>query len=259
MAAPQAREAVVAEPLTDPRPNPLPDPLPDSSPDSALLSIIIPVLNEADCLDKSLTRLFEDPWIARNGEVIICDGGSRDDSLAIAHRYPCRIVHSAAGRALQMNKGAEIAQGHQLLFLHADSALPANLGEQFPAAASWGYFHLRLDDKAVVYRIIESAINLRSRMTRIAGGDQGLFFTQNFFYKLGAFPAIPLMEDVAICNSARRQAKPLMIISPIQSSSRRWQRNGVLKTILLMWSLRLAYWLGVDPDRLHRIYYPQRG
>jgi rSAM/selenodomain-associated transferase 2 len=255
MAAPQARAAVVAEPLTDAKPETLPDPLPDST----LLSIIIPVLNEAECLDKSLTRLFEDPWIAGNGEVIICDGGSRDDSLAIAHRYPCRIVHSAAGRALQMNQGAKIAQGHQLLFLHADSVLPTNLDEQFPAAASWGYFHLRLDNKAVVYRIIESAINLRSRMTHVAGGDQGLFFTRDFFYQLGTFPVIPLMEDVAICKLARRQAKPLMITSPIQSSSRRWQDNGVLKTILLMWSLRLAYWLGVDPDRLHRIYYPQQG
>ena len=259
MAAPQVRAAVVAEPLTEAGPDPLPQLLPVPSAEPALLSIIIPVLNEAECLDESLTRLFEDPWIAGNCEVIICDGGSRDDSLAIAHRYPCRIVHSAAGRALQMNKGAEIAQGLQLLFLHADSVLPANLGEQFPAEAAWGYFHLRLDDKADVYRIIESAINLRSRATRIAGGDQGLFFTRDFFYKLGSFPLIPLMEDVAICKSARRQAKPLMITSPIQSSSRRWQNNGVLKTILLMWSLRLAYWLGVDPGRLHRIYYPQRG
>ena len=249
----------MAEPLTDAKPETLPGPLPDPLPDSPLLSIIIPLLNEAQCLDKSLTRLFEDPWIARNGEVIICDGGSLDDSLEIAHRYPCRIVHSTAGRALQMNKGAEIAEGHQLLFLHADSVLPAILGEQFPAAAPWGYFHLRLDDKAVIYRIIESAINLRSRMTRVAGGDQGLFFTRDFFYKLGAFPAIPLMEDVAICKLGRRQAKPLMITSPIQSSSRRWQNNGILKTILLMWSLRLAYWLGVDPDRLYRIYYPRQG
>jgi rSAM/selenodomain-associated transferase 2 len=255
MAAPQARAAVVAEPLTDAKPETLPDLLPEP----VLLSIIIPVLNEADCLDKSLTRLFEDPWIAGNAEVIICDGGSRDDSLAIAHRYPCRIVHSAAGRALQMNQGAKIARSHQLLFLHADSVLPTNLDEQFPAAAPWGYFHLRLDNKAAVYRIIESAINLRSWMTQVAGGDQGLFFTRDFFYQLGTFPAIPLMEDVAICKLARRQAKPLMITSPIQSSSRRWQNNGVLKTILLMWSLRLAYWLGVDPDRLHRIYYPQQG
>jgi len=245
----------VAEPLTDARPDALPDPLPDSVP----LSIIIPVLNEADCLDKSLARLFEHHWIARSCQVIICDGGSRDDSLKIAHRYPCRIVQSPAGRALQMNQGAAIAQGHQLLFLHADSVLPDKLDELFSAAAPWGYFHLRLDDKAAVYRIIESAINLRSRMTRVAGGDQGLFFTRDFFYQLGGFPAIPLMEDVAICKLARRQAKPLMITSPIESSSRRWQNNGVLKTILLMWSLRLAYWLGVDPERLHRIYYPQRG
>jgi rSAM/selenodomain-associated transferase 2 len=255
MAVLPARAAVAAEPLTDSGP----EALPEAFPDAVQLSIIIPVLNEADCLDQCLTRLFENTWVASNCEIIICDGGSRDESLAIAGGFPCRIVHSAAGRALQMNKGAEIARGNQLLFLHADSVLPTTLSQHFPATASWGYFRLCLDGSAAVYRIIEFAINLRSRLSRVAGGDQGLFFAREFFFKLGSFPPIPLMEDVAICKSARRLAKPVMITSTIQSSSRRWQNNGVVKTILLMWSLRLAYWLGVDPARLHRIYYPQRG
>ena len=227
--------------------------------DTTKISIIIPVLNEADCLDQSLARLYDHPWVANNCEVIVCDGGSLDHSMEIARRYSCRIVHSIAGRAQQMNKAAAIAQGNQLLFLHADSVLPADLDQQFPTRARWGYFRLCLDSKAGVYRMIESAINLRSRLTRIAGGDQGLFFERKFFAELGEFPAIPLMEDVAICKLARRRAPPAIVTSPMSSSARRWQNNGVLKTILLMWSLRMAYWLGVDPARLQRIYYPQRG
>ena len=232
---------------------------PGTSADAVKLSIIIPVLNEADYLEQSLVRLFSLDWVADDCEVIICDGGSQDDSLEIAHRYSCRIVHSASGRAMQMNQGAAVAQGRHLLFLHADSVLPTDLDRLFPGNARWGHFRLRLDNEALVYRIIEFAINLRSRITRVAGGDQGLFFARDFFQNLGAFPSIPLMEDVAICKLARREAKPEIIAAAMHSSPRRWQNNGVLKTILLMWSLRLAYFCGVDPARLHRIYYPQRG
>ena len=227
--------------------------------DTTQISIIIPVLNEADSLDQSLARLKEHAWVTNNCEVIICDGGSLDGSVEIALRHTCRIVHSAAGRAEQMNKGAAVAQGHHLLFLHADSVLPADLDQQFPAQARWGFFRLHLDSKARVYRMIENAVNIRSRLTRIAGGDQGLFFKRELFDELGEFPNIPLMEDVAICKLARQKAPPAVIASSISSSPRRWQKNGVLKTILLMWSLRLAYWLGVDPARLQRIYYPKRG
>ncbi len=228
-------------------------------PEQPQLSIIIPVLNEADCLDQSLARLFALPWVASDCEVIVCDGGSRDDSLAIAAGYRCRILQSDAGRAMQMNRGAEAALGRQLLFLHADSALPTDLNEKFPFAASWGFFRVRVNDDNPVFRMIESAINLRSRFTRVAGGDQGLFFERRFFESLGAFPGIPLMEDIAICKAARRLTQPTIIDSPISSSSRRWHNNGVFKTIVMMWSLRLAYWIGVNPSRLHRIYYPQGG
>ena len=243
MDAPRDRAAVAAEPL----------------PEVPRLSIIVPVLNEADGLDQCLSGLFAQPWVRRHCEVIISDGGSRDDSLAIAARYPCRIETGASGRALQMNRGAAAARGRLLLFLHADSALPDDFGERLESGAEWGFFRLRLHHAAAIYRIIESAINLRSRITRVAGGDQGLFFRREFFHSLGGFPMIPLMEDVAICKKARKLAQPGIIESRIVTSSRRWQENGVVKTILLMWSLRLAYWLGVSPDRLHRIYYPQRG
>jgi rSAM/selenodomain-associated transferase 2 len=237
----------------------LANPSPEKSADAVKLSIIIPVLNEADHLDEALARLFSFRWVVEDCEVIICDGGSQDNSLEIARRYSCRIEHSATGRAIQMNQGAAVARGRHLLFLHADSILPAELDRLLPGDARWGHFRLRLDNDAFIYRVIEFAINLRSRVTRVAGGDQGLYFARDFFQSLGRFPSIPLMEDVAICKMARRQAKPEIIASPMHSSSRRWQNNGVLKTILLMWSLRLAYCCGVDPIHLQRIYYPQRG
>lgn len=243
MAAPRVRAAVAAEPL----------------PDNPQLSIVVPVLNEADCLEQNLARLFAQPFVVANCEVIVCDGGSEDGSLQIAGRYPCRVEHSAAGRALQMNRGASVARARQLLFLHADTELPSNLGKELQADAHWGFFRLRLNHDAAVYRIIESAINLRSRITSVAGGDQSLYFSRDLFRQLGAYPEIPLMEDIAICKAARRLARPRIIESAVRSSSRRWQNNGVVKTILLMWTLRLAYWFGISPARLHRIYYPQKG
>ena len=228
-------------------------------PDNPRLSIIIPVLNEADCLDGCLARLFAECPAEDGFEVIVCDGGSVDGSPQIASRYPCRVEHSEAGRALQMNRGASVARGRQLLFLHADSILPANAFEQIRGEARWGFFRLRLDGEAKAYRVIETAINLRSRLTSVAGGDQALYFERDFFQSLGAYPAIPLMEDIAICKAARRRAEPGIVDSALTTSSRRWQSNGLVRTVLLMWSLRLAYWLGVSPGRLHRIYYPQRG
>ena len=227
-------------------------------PDKPRFSIIIPVLNEAACLDRTLTDLFSMPCVMRYGEVIVCDGGSDDGSPEIAAGHPCRLVHSAAGRAAQMNTGSRSAHGDILLFLHADSRLPDNFGDSIPATAAWGFFRLRLDGSAAAFRLIEYAINLRTRLSRVAGGDQGIFFSRPLFDKLGGFPQIPLMEDIAICKQARRYAAPVVIRSSISSSSRRWQRNGIVRTIVLMWMLRLAYWLGVDPERLHRIYYPRR-
>ncbi|MGD8838384.1 MAG: TIGR04283 family arsenosugar biosynthesis glycosyltransferase [Gammaproteobacteria bacterium] len=225
--------------------------------DRPLLSIVIPVLNEAGCLAGTLENLFSDPWLRDHAEVLISDGGSSDGSLEIAARYPCEIVRGAPGRALQMNAAGERARGERLLFLHADSRLPADIGELAETRARWGFFRLRLSGKGLALRVIEFAVNLRSATTRVAGGDQGLFFERRFFASLGGFPRIPLMEDVAICKQARRRAASLIVRSPITTSSRRWRQHGVVRTVLLMWWLRFAFWLGADPDRLHRIYYPR--
>jgi rSAM/selenodomain-associated transferase 2 len=225
-------------------------------PDRPQLSIIIPVLNEADCLDQSLANLFALQWVTDHAEVIIGDGGSEDGSLDIANRYPCRIVHSNAGRATQMNAASKSAQGEFLLFLHADSTLSEGFNRFIEADAKWGFHRLRLSNDAFVYRAIEAGINLRTRVSHVGGGDQGLYFNRHFFESLGAYPQIPLMEDIAICKTARRLARPFVSATTITSAARRWQDQGVVKTVLLMWALRLAYWLGVDPRRLHKIYYP---
>ena len=224
--------------------------------DSVDLSIIVPVLDEARTLDSLLADLFARPWVRARAEVIVADGGSLDDTRVLASAYPCRIVHSEPGRARQMNAGRRLACGKRLLFLHADSRLPEAFAGDFPADAAWGFFQLRLADDAPVYRLIERAINWRTRLTRVAGGDQGLYFDAGFFDALGGFPPLPLMEDIAISKLARRRAAPRIVAAPISSSSRRWRRDGVVRTVLLMWTLRLGYWLGVDPRRLQRIYYP---
>lgn len=217
------------------------------------------MLNEAECLERTLEDLFANRWLREHGEVLVSDGGSSDGSMEIAANYPLEIVRGERGRALQMNAASHRARGDRLLFLHADSRLPANIGEAMETQAEWGFFRLRLSGRNRALRFIESAVNLRSALTGVAGGDQGLFFRRGFFDSLGGFPRIPLMEDIAICKQARRLAAPLVVPSPITTSSRRWQRRGIVRTVLLMWWLRFAFWLGADPRRLHRIYYPQRG
>ncbi len=242
MAAPPVRAVVVAEPLADPR----------------LLSIVIPVLNDAQLLEQSLSQLFSQPQAQTKFEVIVCDGGSSDATLAIAEQFPCQLIHSDPGRAIQMNRGSEVANGEWLLFLHADSRLPDGFENELQDAKEWGFFHLRLSGNHFFFAIIAKAINLRSSITRVAGGDQALFFRNTFFQSIQGFPKIPLMEDIAICKTARRLSRPHVIRQCLTSSSRRWQENGIFKTIVLMWSLRLAYWLGINPSRLHKVYYPQR-
>jgi rSAM/selenodomain-associated transferase 2 len=250
MAVPLDRVAVVA--------GLLPDSSDIDSDISPKVSIIIPTLNESELLDASLTRLFSIPAVRQHCEVIICDGGSQDDSVKIALTHNCRLVHSPSGRALQMNCGGKTARGNTLLFLHADSQLPENFHREIDSGTEWGFFRLRLSGQAFIYRVIETCINLRTQYSKVAGGDQGLYFQRDFFQTIGGFPQIPLMEDIAISKQARRLHAPKIVKQPLITSSRRWQEKGVLRTLLLMWSLRLAFWLGVNPRHLHRIYY-QRG
>lgn len=221
------------------------------------LSIIIPVLNEARSLQAHLPLL----QAAREAghEVILVDGGSTDEGPALAAPLVDKLVRSPAGRALQMNAGAAQASGDLLLFLHVDTRLPegaiALLQQAFvQPAVQWGRFDVRLSGAHRAFRLIETMINLRSRVSGVATGDQALFLRAGLFHAIGGFPAIPLMEDVAITKTLRRLSRPLCLRERVTTSSRRWEQHGIVRTVLLMWWLRLLYVCGMSPARLRDMY-----
>lgn len=216
------------------------------------LSVIIPVLNEAaviTCCLEPLQHLRE-----RGHEIILADGGSEDATVEYASALVDRIVESERGRAVQMNSGAGQSTGELLLFLHADTRLPENVDqlllEAVQSAKTWGRFDVRLSGKQALLRVIEWFINLRSRLTGIATGDQAMFVTRELFDRINGFPQIALMEDVAISKELRRWGKPVCLRQRVITSSRRWEQNGIIRTIFKMWGLRLRYALGADPDKL---------
>jgi len=219
-------------------------------------SIIIPVLDEAARLDHALDELTGQIERFSDCEIIVCDGGSRDGTRRIARRHPVQLIEAPRGRANQMNAGAGQALGEWLLFLHADTRLPADWRQAIDnAGRDWGRFSVRLSGRRWPFRVIEWMMNRRSCLTGIATGDQALFFRRDLFRRIGGYPGIPLMEDIAISKAAKALSPPACLPQRVITSSRRWEKNGILGTILLMWGLRLAYWLGVDPGRLHRFYY----
>lgn len=222
------------------------------------VSIIIPVYNESSRLGYTLDRLFQVLPDKPAIEVIVCDGGSTDNTIEIAQQFPCRVISSKSGRAVQMNTARREAKGDLLLFLHADSQLPVQWYDELIRMNHWGFFPIRLDGAHWLLRIIETAINLRSRISQVATGDQCLCFGKSFFDSLPGYPDILIMEDIAISKLARRLSRPFIATRPVLTSSRRWDKNGIIKTVLLMWGLRFGYWVGISPERLHRIYYPHR-
>jgi len=222
-----------------------------------LISIIIPVLNEEPVLVESLPRL--QAWRQRGCEIIVVDGGSRDHSAEVARAFADRVVLAPQGRAKQMNTGARVAKGEILWFLHADSRPPAGADGLIRQALAepgvlWGRFDVRLSGDHPLLRLVETLMNSRSRLTAIATGDQGIFVRRVSFEQAGGYPDIPLMEDIALSRVLKRASRPACLRQRLTTSSRRWERNGVLRTIVLMWSLRLAYFLGASPARLARIY-----
>jgi rSAM/selenodomain-associated transferase 2 len=222
-----------------------------------MLSIIIPCLNEAECIADTLAALG--PARRRGAEVIVVDGGSDDGTADRAAPMADAVFSAARGRASQMNAGARRARGEILLFLHADSRPPEAVDGLVidglkRASRSWGRFDVSIDGAHPLLRAVERLMNLRSRLTGIATGDQGIFVTRTLFTAAGGFPDIPLMEDVELSKRLKRFGPPLCLRHRIVTSGRRWEKRGVLRTILLMWRLRLAYWLGADPRRLAMRY-----
>jgi rSAM/selenodomain-associated transferase 2 len=221
------------------------------------LSIIIPTLDEAPIIAGTLQSLA---GLRRSGhEIIVADGGSDDATVALARSLADRIVCSPAGRAEQMNAGARAAAGDVLLFLHADSRLPPQadcliLRGLASSDCAWGRFDVRIEGSHRLLRLVESMMNLRSRLTRICTGDQSIFVRRDAFVAVGGYPRQALMEDIAISALLRRVSAPLCLRERCLTSARRWESGGVLRTIALMWWLRMQYACGVAPTRLARAY-----
>lgn len=221
------------------------------------LSIIIPVLNEAQALPGLFEHLLP---LARHGcEIIMVDGGSVDATPTLVACAGFRLIQATRGRASQMNAGAAIASGDALLFLHADTRLPDGACGLVPRALAnpdkcWGRFDVCISGHSFMLRVVACLINLRSRLTAIATGDQALFMTRAAFDLVGGFPDQPLMEDVELCTRLRRLSRPVCITRRAVTSGRRWERHGVWRTIVLMWRLRWDYWRGVPAQLLARRY-----
>ena len=220
------------------------------------LSIIIPALNEAGGIETMLTQL--QALRAQGHEVILVDGGSVDATVALATPLADCTLSATRGRAAQMNAGAAVARAEVLWFLHADTQITMHSAHciirALRAGEGWGRFDIRLSGTQPLLRVVESLINWRSRLSGIATGDQGLFVSRALFEQVGGFPDLPLMEDVELSKRLKRIAPPHCLREVVQTSSRRWEQRGVMRTILLMWSLRLAHYFGVPAERLASHY-----
>jgi len=226
---------------------------------SCRLSIIVPCLNEAQQIEASLLSL--QTLRQRGHEIIVCDGGSTDNSQQLASPLCDIFLQADKGRALQMNAGAVQASGDVLCFLHADTHSPHNLDKHIFRALQqnqsvWGRFNVHLSGQQPAFRLIERLINLRSCISGVASGDQGIFVYRSVFNRLGGYKAIALMEDIELSKRLRKISKPACIRhATLITSSRRWEQHGILRTVLLMWKLRLKFFLGSNPQQLASEYH----
>lgn len=220
------------------------------------LSIIIPVLNEASGIVQVLERQQE--FRRQGAEVIVVDGGSNDGTAELARSLADCVTTSLRGRGLQMNTGAARAAGDVLLFLHADTLLPpsalALIREAIDNGASWGRFDVHIEGSISGLGLVAFMMNWRSRLTGIATGDQAIFVTRVAFQRHGGFPAIPLMEDIVFSGWMSEESRPASLKAKVTTSGRRWEKHGLIRTILTMWWLRLRFFLGASPTALAREY-----
>ncbi len=240
-----------------PTPNPSPQGGGEQTTRVTQLSIIIPVLDEAPGITEALTALA--PLRARGAEVIVVDGGSSDATIEIARPLADRVIAAPRGRAAQMNAGAAAARGDVLMFLHADTRLPLDADRLVydglrTSGRAWGRFDVAIEGAHFLLPVIAAFMNMRSRLSGIATGDQALFVRREIFTAVGGFPEIALMEDLALSKRLKRVSQPLNLRARVATSGRRWEKNGVIRTVMLMWRLRLAYFLGTDPAELARRY-----
>lgn len=220
------------------------------------LSIIVPMLDEAAGLPRFLDELRE--ILGAGEEVLFVDGGSSDASVALVRAAGFTVCETPRGRALQMNAGAAQASAQALLFLHADTRLPLGFASAVQGAlaqgACWGRFDIDLVGRSPLLGVVAAFMNLRSRLTGIATGDQAIFVRRETFAALGGYPEQPLMEDVELSRRLRRLSAPACLRLKVASSGRRWDERGAWRTICLMWRLRWSYWRGVSAEELARRY-----
>jgi rSAM/selenodomain-associated transferase 2 len=218
-------------------------------------SIIIPTLNEEQTIQSCLLALQS---LRNECEIIIVDGDSIDNTRILASSLADKVITSSKGRAKQMNNGARHAMGNVLIFLHADTCLPENalqlIQQQLSNSGKWGRFDIQLSGRHFMLKVIAQMMNWRSKLTGIATGDQAIFITRPAFEKAGQYPEINLMEDIALCKALRKISPPICLKDKVISSGRRWEHNGIYRTILLMWILRLRYFFGTDPQTLAFLY-----
>ena len=223
------------------------------------ISVIIPTLNEAATIGETLRRLRS----SGSCEVIVVDGGSDDGTPELARPQADLVLSAGRGRATQMNVGARAASGQVLLFLHADTVLPPD----FPALLEnalrnprvvGGRFDVRLDAEGWLFRLVETLMNLRSRLSRIATGDQAIFVRSRTFLELGGYREAELMEDLELSYRLKRRGELACLHERVVTSARRWQRDGIVRTIVLMWLLRFLYFIGVSPRYLKTFYADTR-
>jgi rSAM/selenodomain-associated transferase 2 len=222
-----------------------------------MLSIIVPVLDEEAGIVATLRALSA--LRARGAEVIVADGASHDRTVALAGPLCDRLIVAARGRASQMNAGASAARGEILLFLHADTRLPEDADRLIMdglerSGRTWGRFDVSIDGHHPLFPVIGAMMNLRSRLTGIATGDQAIFVATAAFAAIGGYPDLPLMEDIVLSRRLKRLSRPLCVSARALTSGRRWEQYGVMRTILTMWRLRLAFFFGVAPSRLAARY-----
>ena len=223
------------------------------------VSVIIPTLNEAGGIVQTLSRVRQ----AGECEVVVVDGGSTDGTPELARLLADIVLPAARGRARQMNAGVHAATGEILLFLHADTALPQGFSALVTQALCdprvvGGRFDVRLDAPGWPFRMVETMMNLRSRLTRISTGDQAIFVRRETFLAVGGYPEVDLMEDLELSRNLKRVGQIACLRARVTTSARRWQRDGVAKTIVLMWTLRLCHFFGVPPQRLKAFYADTR-
>lgn len=217
------------------------------------ISVVVPALDEAEEIAATLESVGGEAE-----ELVVVDGGSRDETVARAEERGARVLRSEAGRARQMNSGARASNGEILLFLHADTRLPAGWGtrvrETICGGAVAGRFDVVLRGSHPLLRVVAVSMNLRSRLSRIYTGDQAIFVRRDVFERVGGYESIPLMEDIALSRRLKREGAIACLREKVSTSGRRWETRGAVRTIGLMYWLRFAYFVGVSPERLARMY-----